>query len=264
MKPSSLGRYFSTIARSRRRSRSPSIRRETPTRGDPGHQHQVPARDGDARGDARALGAERLLRDLDDDLVALLKHVLDLRRRAGAAARAAPAVLVVEVGVVELGAVVADVQEAGALEADVDEGGLHSGQDAGDSTLVDAPDDAALVGPLDVELDDLVGLAQRRPATRAGRRLRRSRFASEIPSRYTLASPAMPFRGMRGRAAEAGTEAWRTVIIEGTDGRTSGSVQGRRGAIWPGPTRPTSRKQSPSEAGTSNHSIGFTGYGGLS
>ena len=75
-----------------------------------------------------------------------------------------PAVaLVVQLGLVEVGAVVAHVQEAGPLEADVDECGLHPGQDAGDSTLVDAPDDVALARPLDVELYDLVGLAHGDP-----------------------------------------------------------------------------------------------------
>ena len=46
---------------------------------DGGHEHEKAARDGDVRGEARALGAERLLRDLDDDLLALVEEFLDLR-----------------------------------------------------------------------------------------------------------------------------------------------------------------------------------------
>ncbi len=118
-----------------------------------------------ARRDARTLGAERLLGHLHDDLAALLQHVLDLRRGAPAAAAAASlaVAVVVELGFVELGAIVADVQEAGALQADVHERGLHPGQDPGDPTLVDAPDYVAFARPLDVELDDLVGLAHGNP-----------------------------------------------------------------------------------------------------
>ena len=53
------------------------------------HVDDVAARDGHEGGDARALGAERLLGDLDQDLLALAQHLLDgrdrLARRGGSA-----------------------------------------------------------------------------------------------------------------------------------------------------------------------------------
>ena len=45
---------------------------------DGGHEHQKAARNGDVRREAGALGAERLLRDLDDDFLALVEELLDL------------------------------------------------------------------------------------------------------------------------------------------------------------------------------------------
>src|ERR1019366_8456792 len=43
------------------------------------HEHEVPAGQRDVAGDARALGADRILHDLDQALVAFLEQVLDLR-----------------------------------------------------------------------------------------------------------------------------------------------------------------------------------------
>src|SRR6202008_514035 len=86
-----------------------------------------------ARGNAdegrepRALGAERILQHLHEDLVALA-HVL--------AAVLAP-FLEDLAGLFVGERHVRDVQESGAFEADVDEGGLHAGQDARHATLVD-------------------------------------------------------------------------------------------------------------------------------
>ena len=48
------------------------------------HEHQVTARQRDVAGGARALGADRLLRDLDDDLLPFLQQVFDARAAAGA------------------------------------------------------------------------------------------------------------------------------------------------------------------------------------
>src|SRR5205807_2960774 len=64
----------------------------------PGHQHEVAAGDADVGAQRRTLGADALLDDLDEDLLAALEEVLDERlgpaeARAGeapAAARAAP------------------------------------------------------------------------------------------------------------------------------------------------------------------------------
>src|SRR5205085_472780 len=47
----------------------------------PRHQDQVPAGQRDLRRDPRALGADGLLGDLDQDLLALLQRLLDARRR---------------------------------------------------------------------------------------------------------------------------------------------------------------------------------------
>src|SRR5258705_13366857 len=75
-----------------------------------------------------------------------IEDVLDLGRGARPAARAVTAAVVVVRGVVvDLGAVVAHIQEAGPFQADVHEGRLHPRKDPGDSTLVDASHDAALV-----------------------------------------------------------------------------------------------------------------------
>jgi hypothetical protein len=130
---------------------------------DPRHQHQVAARQRYARGDARTLGAQRLLRHLHQDLAALFEHVFDLD--AGAALRGsstsapspavaaigpvvaglAVAVLVVaEIDVVEVGAVVRHVQEAGPFKADVDERCLHARQYARDLSLKDSLTDASI------------------------------------------------------------------------------------------------------------------------
>ena len=57
----------------------------------PGRQHEVAAGDRDVGGDARALGADRLLGDLDQDLLALLDQGADVGRRRAAPVAAAPA-----------------------------------------------------------------------------------------------------------------------------------------------------------------------------
>ena len=105
------------------------------------HEHQEAPRHRDVRGEAGALGAERLLDDLDEDLLPFLEQVLDLRLSPGvvpsspgsARCFAVPsAVLVARFEPLELLERVddvGDVEEAVALEADVDERRLHAGQD---------------------------------------------------------------------------------------------------------------------------------------
>ena len=135
------------------------------------HEHQEPARHRHVRGQARALGAERLLDDLDEDLLAFLQQLFDLRlrpvlrsrsrgrcRRAPLPApplrrRRRPLELV---ELLERVDDVGDVEEAVALEAEVDEGGLHAGQDFRDPALVDVADDAALPFALDEDFGDEV------------------------------------------------------------------------------------------------------------
>ena len=55
---------------------------------DRGHENQEPAGHGDVRCQARALGAERLLHDLDEDVLAFLEEIFDLGFRAIAIAAA--------------------------------------------------------------------------------------------------------------------------------------------------------------------------------
>ena len=85
---------------------------------------------------ARALGLQRVLDDLHDDLLAGLEQVGDL----APAASAAPALGRLDARQHDL----VDVQEAVLLEADVDERGLEAGQHVVDLALVDVADDRAL------------------------------------------------------------------------------------------------------------------------
>src|SRR5260370_19813208 len=48
---------------------------------------------------------------------------------------------------------VADVEESVAIEANVHESGLHTGEDAGDSSFVDAADEGEFLFALDVNFD---------------------------------------------------------------------------------------------------------------
>ena len=188
MKPSSRGRCFSTIARSRRRSRSPSMRRDTPTRLTQGISTRC--RPGsEMREVIRApLVPSGSLETWTTTSRPSARTSSIWGGEPDRAARAATAaVVVVRVVLVDLGAVVAHVEEAGPLEADVDEGRLHPRKDAGDSTLVDASDHVALVGALDVELHDLVGLAHGNP------RLARADVHED------LVSHAKSLRGARAR-----------------------------------------------------------------
>ena len=55
-----------------------------------GHEDQMPAGQGDVRGDPGPLGADRILDDLHDDLLAFLQKVLDVLLLAGAPLLVAP------------------------------------------------------------------------------------------------------------------------------------------------------------------------------
>ena len=141
-----------------------------------GHVHEIAARQADERGDPRPLGAERLLRHLHEDLLALAEHVLDgrdhatLARGRGLGALAPLAVgggILVEAEVrllvlgehhplvlPEVGDEVAGVEEGVLGQADIDERGLHAGKDVGYDALVDVPDDRAMMTPLDEQLGE--------------------------------------------------------------------------------------------------------------
>ena len=94
--------------------------------------------------------AHRILRDLDEDVLAGLDQLLDALRAALA---------VVQLGQDDLG----DVEEAVLGEPDVDEGRLHAGQDGVDPSLVDVADDRAAAAPLDVRLRELAAFDDRDP-----------------------------------------------------------------------------------------------------
>ena len=141
------------------------------------HEHQVTAGQRDVAGRPRALGADRLLGHLDDDLLALFQQVLDAGAAAGT--RRVVRVLVLVGGraaglarqqtleVVGRAAHVRDVQVRALLEADVDERRLHPGEHALDPSLVDVAGDPTLALALDVELAQVPVLDQRDPGLRA-------------------------------------------------------------------------------------------------
>ena len=120
------------------------------------HVDDEPARQRDLGRQPGALRLHRVLDGLDEDLLAAAQQVLDLA--------AVPAPL--ELGGDDL----VDVEEAVLLEADLDERRLHPRQDVVDGPLVDVPRDRAALGPLEVDLGDLVVLEHRRRAARRRRR----------------------------------------------------------------------------------------------
>ena len=110
--------------------------------------HVAPG-DGELHRQPRALGLQRVLDDLDDDLLAGLEQVGDRGSRCPGAAAALDLLHAREDDLV-------DVQEAVLVEADVDEGGLEAGQDVVDDALVDVADDRSAAAALEVDLGDAV------------------------------------------------------------------------------------------------------------
>jgi len=112
-------------------------------------------RDRNVGGDPSALAADRLLGDLDDDLLAFAEQGVDIRRRLSAAvARAASAALrgaVVAIRFDRVVVVIARVEERRFFETDVHKRGLHSGQYSSYAPLDDGAGDVALVVSLDVK-----------------------------------------------------------------------------------------------------------------
>ena len=109
------------------------------------HVDEVAAGDRELHRQARSLRLQRVLDDLDDDLLTALDQLVDPPPLAAAALRHRLAVG---------GDDLVDVEEAVALEPDVDEGRLHPGQHVVDDSLVDVADDRARSATLDVELAD--------------------------------------------------------------------------------------------------------------
>ena len=111
-------------------------------------EDEVAARDGQLHREPGPLRLQRVLDDLDHDLLAGLEQVGD----ASAPAAAAAALGRLDARQHDL----VDVQEAVLLEADVDEGGLQARQDVVDLALVYVADDRAIAASLYVELSDAI------------------------------------------------------------------------------------------------------------
>ena len=128
------------------------------------HEDQEAPGHRDVRREAGALGAERLLDDLDENLLAFLEEVFDLwaagrSRFVSTRPLPLPAAVFVVVPIRACRTLracrdVGDVEEPVALEAEVDEGGLHAGQDLADPALVDVADDAPLPLAFDEDFGD--------------------------------------------------------------------------------------------------------------
>ena len=114
-----------------------------------GREDHVAPGDRQLHREPRALGLERVLDDLDDDLLPGLEQIGD----AGAVAAAA-ALGLLDAGEHDL----VDVQEPVLVESDVDEGGLEAGQDVVDAAAVDVADDRAAAAALEVDLRDPIAL----------------------------------------------------------------------------------------------------------
>jgi hypothetical protein len=111
-----------------------------------GRVDHVAAGDRELHGEPRALGLERVLDDLHDDLLPRLEQVGDAR----AGLLAAAALHLLDARQHDL----VDVQEAVLVEADVDERRLEAGQDVVDAPLVDVADDGTAAAALEVDLGD--------------------------------------------------------------------------------------------------------------
>ena len=118
--------------------------------------------DRDVRGDPRALGADRVLGHLDHDLLPCLEQCLDLWRLAAVAPASAPPRLL-SLAAAVLVQVVADVEKGRLFQADLHEGGLHTRENAADTTEHHRSGDAPIAFPLDVEFGELPLLEDRHP-----------------------------------------------------------------------------------------------------
>ena len=116
-----------------------------PDNGVVGNEHEVAGRNGDTGGEPCALGADRVLDHLHQELLAFGQQGIDriLRERAGNGLH-----LQVFLGFDQ----VRDVQEPGAFQADIDERRLHARQYPVHAPLDDISDQAAFAGPFDMDV----------------------------------------------------------------------------------------------------------------
>ena len=156
----------------------------------------VAAGDRELHREPRALGLERVLDDLHDDLLPGLEQVGDAR----AGLLAAAALHLLDARQHDL----VDVQEAVLVEADVDEGRLEAGQDVVDLALVDVADDRAAAAALEVDLGDAVAGGQAALLAAAGLTGGRdppaaSSIATRVSPRSTVTSTCFSRRFLIGR-----------------------------------------------------------------
>jgi hypothetical protein len=118
-----------------------------------GRVHHVAPGDREVHRQPRTLGLQRVLDDLDDNLLAGLEQVGDVAPVLGLPA---PAARRLDAGQHDL----VDVQEAVLLQADVDERSLQAGEDVVDAPLVDVADDRSRTPALEVDLGDAVRLGR--------------------------------------------------------------------------------------------------------
>ena len=112
-----------------------------------GHIHQISGRDGDESREARALGADRILEHLHQQLVAFADQTLYVRLTPVADDLAVYGFLVYRIPVD-----VARVQKRRALQTDLEERGLHPGQHPRYLGFVDVADQTSASRPLDKNL----------------------------------------------------------------------------------------------------------------
>ena len=135
--------------------------------GDVRHEHRVAARQRDVAGDARALETDRILDDLDDDVLSGLQEVLDLAirellarardARGGAFGRLVTVIglaVLEELALLTCAEHIRDVEERGTLHlrTEIDERRLHSWQDSRDLSPIDVADHSAVALALDKKL----------------------------------------------------------------------------------------------------------------
>ena len=136
------------------------------------HVDEEAAGHGDLRGDARALRGDRLLADLDEQLLAALEHVLDGGSVALVALQLAEALLAViivvvpgVIGIDEIGG----VEKGTLIGADVDERGLKARKNCVYLSEVDVAHHTAGIGAIDEKLNELVVLEDGDPGLPLGR-----------------------------------------------------------------------------------------------
>ena len=110
---------------------------------------QQAAGNADLRGKPRALGADRILDDLHQQLLAVVQDAFDRFGFFGIVLAMHP-----DVG---------HVQESGAVQSDLDEGRLHARQYPADFAQIDIADHAATAAALDVQFLDDTLLHHRHP-----------------------------------------------------------------------------------------------------